>query len=88
MKHTKAAGTPYTDARYPLAWTIPMIVLAILLPWLAMLYGGRLLQGALCLGLQLTLVGWIPAAVWAVLTVTSDERERAYRTMVARLHAR
>jgi uncharacterized membrane protein YqaE (UPF0057 family) len=65
-----------------------MIALAVLLPWLAMLYGGHLLRGALCLGLQLTLVGWIPAAVWAVLTVRTDERERAYRAMVARLHAR
>jgi uncharacterized membrane protein YqaE (UPF0057 family) len=65
-----------------------MIVLAVLLPWIALLSGGHLFQAAFCLGLQLTLVGWIPAAIWAVLTVRKDRRERDYRLMVARLHGR
>jgi uncharacterized membrane protein YqaE (UPF0057 family) len=65
-----------------------MIVLAILLPWLALLSSGHLLRAALCLVLQLTVVGWIPAAMWAVLTVREDRQARQYRAMVARLHGR
>jgi uncharacterized membrane protein YqaE (UPF0057 family) len=62
-----------------------MIAIAILLPFLALLLGGHVFQAAFCLGLQLTLVGWIPAAIWAVMVVKNDKRERRYQKMVRRL---
>ena len=62
-----------------------MTLLAILLPWVALFLGGHLFQAALCLGLQLTLIGWIPAAIWAVMVVRRDRQHRAYRAMVSRL---
>jgi uncharacterized membrane protein YqaE (UPF0057 family) len=40
-----------------------MTLIAILLPWLSFLLRGKLLSGILCIILQLTLIGWIPAAV-------------------------
>jgi uncharacterized membrane protein YqaE (UPF0057 family) len=66
----------------------PMIVIAILLPWLALLLNGHVFQAAFCLGLQLTVLGWIPAAIWAVLVVNDDRRQRQYREMLRLLHGR
>jgi uncharacterized membrane protein YqaE (UPF0057 family) len=63
-----------------------VIVIAVLLPWLALLLGGHFFQAAFCLGLQLTLIGWIPAAIWAVVVVNRDQQARQYRALVNRLH--
>jgi uncharacterized membrane protein YqaE (UPF0057 family) len=65
-----------------------MIVVAVLLPWLAMLLEGHVFQAAFCLGLQLTILGWIPAAIWAVLVVNQARRERQYREMLRLLRGR
>ena len=50
------------------------IIVALLLPWLALFMRGRVLQGVLCLLLQVTVIGWLPAAVWALIVVRNDER--------------
>ena len=65
-----------------------MIVVAILLPWLALLLNKHIFQAAFCLGLQLTLVGWIPAAIWAVVVINKDRRDRQYREMLRVLRGR
>ncbi len=41
-------------------------ILAILVPWLQFFTIGRPVAGIICLLLQLTLIGWIPAAIWSV----------------------
>jgi hypothetical protein len=43
-----------------------MILIAILFPWLPFLMKGKLLPTVACLILQATVVGWLPAAIWAV----------------------
>jgi uncharacterized membrane protein YqaE (UPF0057 family) len=65
-----------------------MIIVAILLPWLALLLRGHIFQAALCLGLQLTLLGWIPAAIWAVMVVNNDAQERRHHELMRTLHNR
>ncbi|TAN30966.1 MAG: YqaE/Pmp3 family membrane protein [Castellaniella sp.] len=45
------------------------LLIALLLPWLAFFTIGRPLAGIICLVLQLTLIGWIPAAIWAVYSL-------------------
>ena len=50
------------------------ILIALLLPWLSLMLRGRILQGVLCLLLQVTLIGWLPAAVWALMVIMRDER--------------
>lgn len=42
------------------------LLIALLLPWLTFFTIGRPFAGILCLVLQITLIGWIPAAIWAV----------------------
>ena len=52
-----------------------MTLLAILLPWLSFILRGRVLTGILCLILQITLIGWIPAAIWAVVSLNNARAE-------------
>jgi uncharacterized membrane protein YqaE (UPF0057 family) len=60
------------------------LLIALLLPWLAFFTIGRPIAGLVCLVLQITLIGWIPAAIWAAYSVsqfhTDRKIERAVRT--------
>jgi uncharacterized membrane protein YqaE (UPF0057 family) len=42
------------------------LILAIFLPFVVFFTIGRPLAGIICLILQITLIGWLPAAIWAV----------------------
>lgn len=42
------------------------LLIALLLPWLTFFTIGRPIAGIICLILQITLIGWLPAALWAV----------------------
>jgi len=42
-----------------------MLLIAVLLPWLSFFLRGKILSGILCLFLQITILGWLPAALWA-----------------------
>lgn len=57
------------------------LLLAIANPWIAFVALERLGTAMACLLLQLTLVGWIPAAAWAVFAV----RQEAARPKLRRL---
>jgi uncharacterized membrane protein YqaE (UPF0057 family) len=46
------------------------LLIAFLLPWLTFFTIGRPFAGILCLVLQITLIGWIPAAIWAVYALS------------------
>ena len=52
------------------------ILIAILLPWLLFFTIGRPVAGVICLILQLTLVGWIPAAIWAVYSLSQYNTDK------------
>lgn len=45
------------------------LLLAILVPFLGFFSIGRPIAGTICLILQITLIGWIPAAIWAVYSL-------------------
>lgn len=57
------------------------LIIALILPWLTFFTIGRPLSGIICLILQITLVGWLPAAIWAVYALsqfkTDQKIERA-----------
>jgi len=59
-----------------------MTLIAILLPWLSFLLRGKLISGIVCLILQITLIGWLPAAVWAVISLQNARADRRARRMV------
>lgn len=62
-----------------------MIAVAIFLPWLALILRGRWVQGLVCLVLQITLIGWIPAALWAVLVINNDNQDRRHKELISTL---
>lgn len=52
------------------------LVIAIFLPFLLFFTIGRPIAGIVCLILQLTLVGWIPAAIWAVYALSQYNTDK------------
>lgn len=46
------------------------LIIAMLLPWLLFFTIGRPFAGLLCLLLQITVLGWVPAAIWAVYALS------------------
>ena len=55
------------------------LILAIFLPWLQFFTIGRPLAGIICLILQCTLVGWIPAAMWSVYALSQYKTDQKIR---------
>ena len=52
------------------------LVIALILPWLAFFIIGRPVSGIVCLILQITLIGWAPAAIWAVYALSQYTTDR------------
>ncbi len=52
------------------------ILIALLLPWLLFFTIGRPLAGIICIILQLTLISWIPAAIWAVYSLSQYNTDK------------
>jgi len=52
------------------------LLLALLLPWLSFFFIGRPVAGIVCLLLQATLIGWVPAAIWAVYALSIYNTDR------------
>jgi uncharacterized membrane protein YqaE (UPF0057 family) len=42
------------------------LLIGLLLPWLTFFTIGRPFAGIFCLLLQITIIGWLPATIWAV----------------------
>jgi uncharacterized membrane protein YqaE (UPF0057 family) len=59
-----------------------MTLIAILLPWLSFLLRGKILSGLLCLILQCTILGWIPAAIWAVVSLNDSRADRRNKKLI------
>lgn len=45
------------------------LLLAIVLPFIVFFTIGRPIAGIICLVLQITIIGWLPAAIWAVYSL-------------------
>ncbi|HAU9324526.1 TPA: YqaE/Pmp3 family membrane protein [Escherichia coli] len=55
------------------------LLIAFLLPWLTFFTIGRPLTGIFCLVLQITLLGWISATIWAVYALSQYKTEQKIR---------
>lgn len=58
------------------------MLLAILLPFLSFIFRGKILTGIICLILQMTILGWIPAAIWAALSLSNARAEKRNRKLI------
>ena len=52
------------------------LLLAFLVPWLQFFTIGRPISGIFCLILQLTLIGWIPAVIWSVYSLSEHNTNK------------
>ncbi len=52
------------------------LLIALLLPWLQFFTIGRPIAGIICLLLMITLIGWIPAAIWATYALSQYKTEK------------
>lgn len=55
------------------------LFLAIFLPFISFFTIGRPFAGIICFILQITLIGWIPAALWAVYAVSQYQTDKKIR---------
>lgn len=61
------------------------MLLAFTLPWLSFILRGKILSGIFCLILQCTLIGWLPAALWAINSRSNAKTEKKLKQMENRL---
>ena len=52
------------------------LIISLFLPWLTFFTIGRPIAGVFCLILQLTLIGWIPATIWAVYALSQYKTDQ------------
>jgi uncharacterized membrane protein YqaE (UPF0057 family) len=63
-------------------------VLALFLPWLAFFTMGMVLSGIVCLILQLTVIGWLPATIWAFFAINNYYSERRNDALIRAIDKR
>ena len=57
-------------------------VIALFFPWLSLLFQGKIGAGILCIVLQLTLIGWIPATIWAITSLNRMYADRRTKEII------
>ncbi|MGI9581101.1 YqaE/Pmp3 family membrane protein [Chryseobacterium sp. RRHN12] len=61
------------------------MLLAILLPFLSFIVRGKIFTGIICLILQITLIGWLPAAIWAALSLQNERADKRNEKLIRAL---
>jgi uncharacterized membrane protein YqaE (UPF0057 family) len=59
------------------------LILAIFLPFVAFFTIGRPIAGIICLLLQITVLGWLPAAIWAVYALSQYKTDKKIEKALA-----
>lgn len=52
------------------------LLIALFLPWLVFFTIKRPISGVICLILQLTVIGWLPATIWAVYALSQYKTDK------------
>ena len=52
------------------------LLIALIFPWLTFFTIGKPIAGIICFILQVTLIGWIPAAIWAVYALSQYKTDK------------
>ena len=59
------------------------LFIAIFFPFFSFFAIGRPFSAIVCFALQVTLIGWAPAALWAVYSVSQWRTDRKIRAVLA-----
>lgn len=60
------------------------LIIALFLPWLTFFTIKRPFAGLFCLLLQCTLIGWVPATIWAVYALGQYKTDQKIQRALAR----
>ncbi len=60
------------------------LLLALILPWLQFFTIGRPISGIICLALQITIIGWIPAAIWSAYALSQYKTDKKIAQALAK----
>ena len=52
------------------------LLISLVLPWLTFFTIGRPISGIICLILQLTVIGWLPATIWAMYSLSQYKTDK------------
>ncbi len=52
------------------------LILAFIVPWLQFFTIGRPIAGIICLLLQISIIGWLPATIWSVYALSQYKTEK------------
>lgn len=67
-----------------------LYILALFLPGVAIICTGRVVSGIICIVLQCTVIGWLPATLWAFFVVmehnTGKRVDRAVTQVIRQNH--
>jgi uncharacterized membrane protein YqaE (UPF0057 family) len=59
-----------------------MTLIAFFFPFVSFFLRGRIVTSIICLILQITLIGWIPAAIWAVISLENSRAEKRNKKLI------
>lgn len=65
-----------------------MTLIAIFFPCVSFLLRGKILTALLCLILQITLIGWLPAAIWAVISLQNSRADKRNDKLIKAMRSR
>lgn len=52
------------------------MLLAIIFPFLSFFFRGKIITAVICFILQITVLGWLPAAIWAAMSLSNERAEK------------
>ncbi|GGG49207.1 YqaE/Pmp3 family membrane protein [Epilithonimonas arachidiradicis] len=58
------------------------MLLAILLPFVSFFVRGKIITAIICFILQITILGWLPAAIWAALSLNNARAEKRNQELI------
>lgn len=58
------------------------MLLAILLPFVSFFVRGKVITAIICFILQITVLGWLPAAIWAALSLNNARAEKRNQELI------
>ncbi|WP_076605649.1 YqaE/Pmp3 family membrane protein [Epilithonimonas tenax] len=58
------------------------MLLAIIFPFLSFLLRGKIITAVLCFILQITVLGWLPAAIWATMSLSNERAEKRNEKLI------
>lgn len=62
-----------------------MILIALIFPWLSFFLRGKIISGIICLILQITILGWLPASIWAIASRVDGKNKKRMNEMEKRI---